>query len=193
MTSFLIDPGLQHQISSENELLDSGMALGIPETVLSVIPGISDERYRRHDSCRDETACQDRMAFKGDMAFFFSKYNMEYLEAAKYVDGDGKTVVCKFEEICCIQLGTFPVPEGSQFLEIFNEIIIYLLQGGFKEQWWEDIQHAATLDLASDFSLPPGEYIVLTLEHLQSAFNFLFLGYILAIVAFLSELFCCRK
>jgi ionotropic kainate glutamate receptor 3/ionotropic kainate glutamate receptor 5 len=193
MTSFLIDPGLQHQISSENELLDSGMALGIPATVLSVIPGISDERYRRHDSCKDVTSCEDRMAFKGDMAFFFSKYNMEYLAAAKYVDGDGKTLVCKFDEIFCIQLGTFPVPKGSQFLETFNEIIMYLLQGGFKDQWWKEIQYAATLDLASNINLPPGEYIELTLEHLQSAFYFLVLGYILSIFAFVSELFCCRK
>jgi ionotropic kainate glutamate receptor 3/ionotropic kainate glutamate receptor 5 len=193
MTSFLIDPGLQHQISSEAELLTSGMTLGIPATVLSVIPDISDERYRRHDSCIDVTSCEDRMAFKGDMAFFFSKYNMEYFAAVKYVDGEGETLVCKFDEICCIQLGTFPVPRGSQFLEIFNKIIIRLLQGGFKEQWWKEIQFAATLDLASDFNLPPGEYIKLTLEHLQSAFYFLFLGYILSIVAFVSELSYCRK
>jgi hypothetical protein len=193
MTSFLIDPGLQHQLSSEAELLDSGMTLGIPATVLSVLPGISDERYRRHDSCKDVTACEDRMAFKGDMGFFFSKYNMEYFAAAKYVDGDGKSLVCKFDEIYCIQLGTFPVPRGSQFLEIFNEIIMHLLQGGFKEQWWKDIQYTATLDLASDFNLPPGEYIELTLEHLQSAFYFLFLGSILSIITFISELLCCRK
>ena len=193
MTSFLIDPGLQHQVSSEAELLDSGMKIGIPATVLSVLPGLSDERYRRHDSCKDVTACQDRMAFKGDMGFFFSKYNMEYFAAAKYVDGDGKSLVCKFDEIYCIQLGTFPVPRGSQFLETFNAIIIHLLQGGFKEQWWKEIQYAATLDLASDYNLPPGEYIELTLEHLQSAFYFLFLGCILSILTFISELLCCRK
>jgi ionotropic kainate glutamate receptor 3/ionotropic kainate glutamate receptor 5 len=193
LTSFLIDPGLQHQISSEDELLDSGMALGIPATVMSVIPGISDERYRRHDSCKNVTACEDRMAFKGDLGFFFSKYNMEYFAAAKYVDSDGKSLVCKLDEICCIQFGTFPVPRGSQFLEIFNEIILHLLQGGFMEQWWKDIQYTATLDLASDFNLPPGEYIKLTLEHLQSAFYFLFLGCTLSIFAFVTELFCSRK
>jgi hypothetical protein len=133
------------------------------------------------------------MAFKGDMGFFFSKYNMEYLAAAKYVDGDGKNLVCKFDEIYCTQLGTFPVPRGSQFLETFNAVIINLLQGGFKEQWWKDIQYTATLDLASDFNLPPGEYIELTLEHLQSAFYFLFLGCIVSILTFISELLCCRK
>lgn len=193
MTSFLIDPGLQHQISSENELLESGIGLGIPETVLSVIPGVTDGRYRRHDSCYDVTVCQDRMAFVGDMAFFFSKYNMEYFIAAKYVDGDSNDLVCKFDEIYCIQLAILPVPKGSQFLEIFNEIIIYLQQSGIREYWWKDIQYIATLDLASEISLPPGEYIKLTLEHLQSAFYFLFLGIIISIVAFLSEIFCRRK
>jgi Ligand-gated ion channel. len=193
MTSFLIDPGLQHQVSSEAELLDSGMTVGIPATVLSVLPGLSDERYRRHDSCKDVTACQDRMAFKGDMGFFFSKYNMEYFAAAKYVDGEGKSLVCKFDDVYCLQFGTFPVPRGSQFLETFNAIIIHLLQGGFKEQWWKDIQYIATMDLASDLNLPPGEYIELNLEHLQSAFYVLLLGYILSIVTFISELLRGRK
>ncbi|PNF21528.1 hypothetical protein B7P43_G13527 [Cryptotermes secundus] len=193
MTSYLINPGLQHQISSEAELLDSGMTLGIPQTILSLIPSMQDEPHQRYHICQDLTACEDRMAFKGDMAFFFSKYGMGYFAAAKYLDGDSKKLVCQFDEIYSIQLATFPVPRGSQLLETFNKIIMDLLKGGFMEKWWKDLQYSATLDLASNFNLPPGEYIKLTLQHLQSAFYFLFLGCILSIFALVSELFCCRK
>jgi hypothetical protein len=160
---------------------------------MSLIPGIQDEPHQRYYICHDITDCEDRMAFKGNMAFFFSKYGMEYFAAAKYLDGDSKMLVCKFDEIYSIQLTTFPVPRGSQLLETFNKIIMDLIKGGFKEKWWKDLQYSATLDLASNFNLPPGEYIKLTLQHLQSAFCFLFLGCILSIFALVSELFCCRK
>jgi hypothetical protein len=193
MTSYLIDPGLQHQISSEAELLDSGMTLGMPATIPSLIPRLQDELHQHYYLCEDITPCEDRMAFKGDMAFLFSKYGMEYFAASKYLDGDSKTLVCKFDEIYSIQLTTFPVPRGSQLLETFNKIIRHLREGGFNDKWWKDAQYSATLDLASNMNLPPGEYIKLTLQHLQSAFYFLFFGYFLSIFAFLSEIFCCRK
>jgi hypothetical protein len=193
MTSYLIDPGLQHQISSEAELLDSGILLGMPATIPSIIPSIRDELQHQYYVCEDLILCEDRMAFRGDMAFFFSKYGMEYFSASKYLDGDSKTLVCKFDEIYSIQLTTFPVPRGSQLLQTFNKIIMDLNQGGFNEKWWKDLQYSAILDLASNFNLPTGEYIKLTLQHLQSAFYFLFFGCILAFFAFLSELFCCRK
>jgi hypothetical protein len=193
MTSYLIDPGLQHQISSEAELLDSGITLGMSATIPSIIPRLKDELHQRYYLCEDHTPCEDRMAFKGDMAFFFSKYGMEYFAASKYLDGNSKTLVCKFDEIYSIQLATFPVPRGSQLLETFNKIIRHLSEGGFNDKWWKDLQYSATLDLASNMNLPPGEYIKLTLEHLQSAFYFLFFGCFLSIFAFLSEIFCCRK
>jgi hypothetical protein len=193
MTSYLIDPGLQHQISSETELFDSGIILGMPSTIPSIIPSIKDEIHHQYYLCEDLTTCEDRMAFKGDMAFFFSKYGMEYFATSKYLDGDSKTLVCKFDEIYSIQLTTFPVPRGSQLLETFNKIIRQLSEGGFNDKWWKDLQYSATLDLASNLNLPPGEYIKLNLQHLQSAFYFLFFGCFLSIFAFLSEIFCCRK
>ena len=193
LTSFLIDPGLQHAVTSEEELLSSKLKYGIPDTIVSIVPSLSSDRYRLRDHCDDLQGCRDRLAFKGDFALFFSKYNMEYLAAAKYMDPDGKSMVCKFSDVYCNQLTIMPVPTGLLMLELFNDLILHVYQSGLMEYWWNDLRYTATLDLAKDLNEPVGEYIKLTLEHLQSAFYLLFLGCIFSIIAFISEITCQKR
>ena len=193
LTSFLIDPGLQHQLSSEEEILQSGIAYGIPTTMVSILPGLSDNRYRRKLRCDDVAVCQHRLATKGDMALFFTKYNNEYMAALRYMDGDGKPLVCQFDGPYYRQYVVIPVPKGNPMLDAYNNIIRLVHQAGLIEKWWKDLKYTATLSSAKDFNLPVGEYIKLTLEHLQSAFYFLFLGYIMSVISFLAEKLCCPK
>lgn len=193
LTSFLIDPGLQHQLSSEEEILHSGIAYGIPTTMVSILPGLSDSRYHRKLRCDDVEVCQKRLAMKGDLALFFTKYNNEYMAALKYMDGDGKPLVCQFDGSYYRQYVVIPVPKGNPMLDAYNNIIRLVHQAGLIEKWWQDLKYTATLSSAKDFNLPVGEYIKLTLEHLQSAFYFLFLGYCVSIMSFLSEILRCRK
>jgi len=54
--------------------------------------------------------------------------------------------------------------------------------------WWEHVQYTAFLEGARKFGSPPGEYIVLTLEHLQSAFYFLLMGYAMSVLLLFIEL-----
>jgi hypothetical protein len=192
LTSFLIDPGLQHQISSEEEILNSGIAYGIPTTMVSILPELSDSRYRHKLRCDDVEICQHRLAMEGDLALFFTKYNNEYMAALKYMDGDGKPLVCQFEGSYYGQYVVIPVPKGNPMLNAYNNIIHLVHQAGLTEKWWADLKYTATLSAAKDFNLPVGEYIKLTLQHLQSAFYFLFLGYGLSMTSFLSEMFCRR-
>jgi hypothetical protein len=86
-----------------------------------------------------------------------------------------------------------PVPKGNPMLDAYNKVIRLVHQAGLIEKWWKDLKYIATLSSAKDFNLPVGEYIKLTLEHLQSAFYFLFLGYGMSVISFLSEKLCCQK
>jgi hypothetical protein len=72
-TSYLVDTGLQSQITSEEELLHSGIKYGIYRTVLFQIPHLATERYSRRIDCVTFEECQDRAALKGDLAFVFSE------------------------------------------------------------------------------------------------------------------------
>jgi hypothetical protein len=82
------------------------------------------------------------------------------------------------------------VPKGFAYKAWFDQVILYLMQAGFLNFWWEEIKYTATLQKARDFNLPPGEYIALKMQHLQSAFYSLLLGYVLSVTSFLLELSC---
>jgi hypothetical protein len=64
------------------------------------------------------------------------------------------------------------------------------MQAGLVNFRWEQLKYTATLEKAGDYILSPGEYIALTMEHLQSAFYFLLLGNVITLVSFLVELSC---
>jgi hypothetical protein len=82
------------------------------------------------------------------------------------------------------------VPKGFPYKALYDQVLLYLMQAGLVNFWWEEIKYTATLQKAGDFNLQPGEYIALTMKHLQSAFYFLFLGCALSITSFLLELSC---
>ncbi|XP_069674774.1 glutamate receptor ionotropic, kainate glr-3-like [Periplaneta americana] len=188
LTSFLIDPGLQHQISSEDELLVSGIgygALSVTEEHLKFLG--SKQRYPHRTNCPSLKDCLDSVAFKADYAFAFSAVCTDYQISVKYMEASGDPIICIFDEVICNQLITIPVMKGYPKKEHFNQVLRRVLEAGLTDKWFNDIKYMATLKLAKDFELPPGEYIKLSLKHLQSAFYFLIIGYICSICTFIVE------
>jgi hypothetical protein len=80
------------------------------------------------------------------------------------------------------------VPKGFPLKPKYDKVILALLQAGLVNWWWEDVKYTASLEGARKFGSPPGEYIVLTLEHLQSAFYSLLIGYSMSVLLLLVEL-----
>jgi hypothetical protein len=193
LTTFLVDPGLQDQISSNDEVINSGMEYGAPSTILTVITELTGYRYRHLFSCDDHKACQNRVAFKRDFSYVYSTLSMEFVIAARYTDGNGKHLICSFEEIISSQLITIPVPKGYVMLERFNTVILHLIQGGFLDHWFRDIKYTTFLRSAAETSLPTGEYVKLSLLHMQSAVYILLLGLLLSFITFLSEILFCKN
>jgi hypothetical protein len=193
LTSFLVDPGLQHQISSDEEVINSGMDYGVPSAIAVVIPYVTNYRYRHLMQCDDHKACQNRIAFKRDFSYIYSTLSMEFIIAARYTDANGKHLICSFEEIILSQLITMPVPKGYVLLDRFNSIILHLLQAGIIEQWFKDIKYTTSLSSRVETELLSGEYIKLSLLHMQSAVYILLLGLFLSFAVFLLEMFPCRN
>jgi hypothetical protein len=193
LTAFLVDPGLQHQISSNEEVINSGMEYGVPTTILTVITELTGYRYQHLLYCDDHKACQDRVAFKRDFSYIYSTLSMEFIIASRYTDGNGKHLICSFEEVISSQLITIPVPKGYVMLDRFNEVILHLLQGGILDHWFKDIKYTTLLSSAAQISLPTEEYVKLSLLHMQSAVYILLLGLVLSCIAFFSEILFCRN
>jgi hypothetical protein len=186
-TSFLIDPGLQHQLGSEDEILTSGIDFNTETSIVSIYGDLTGARYKQIKAIDEVKAAEEKVA-KGKLAFLFSKYLIEYDIAVKYMDANGKPRICELEDDFASNLITMFVPKGSPFRSRYDQVLLALTQAGLIDLWWGSIKYTATLEQAAGFNLPPGEYISLTTEHLQSAFYFLFLGYAISVMSFLLEL-----
>ncbi|PSN36243.1 Ionotropic receptor 203 [Blattella germanica] len=192
LTSFLVDPGLQKQISSETELFASGIPYQVFPATASHDKIFLSSKYPKILFCTEITVCFDSVAYH-DKAFVYSQVATEYLISVKYMNADGDRIICDFDEIISSQVVTFPVMKGFPKLREFNMIIQYILEAGLVGKWFNNIKYLSALALAKTFNLPPGEYIKLSMNHLQSAFYFLIIGYILSILAFIAEIFSMKR
>ncbi|GFG31330.1 hypothetical protein Cfor_12889 [Coptotermes formosanus] len=193
LTSFLIDPGLQNQLASEDELLNSGIECAAGTSALGLHPDLSGRRYRHLKYTDHFEDIEDRVA-NGTIAILSSMFFTEYVTAVKYIDADGRPIMCDIKEDFVPGIVTMFVPKGFPFKARYDKVLSSLVQSGLVNFWWENLKYTATLEKARDLNPPPGEYVALKIVHLQSAFYFLLLGYAISVPSFLLELSCqCRK
>jgi hypothetical protein len=187
LTSFLIDPGLQNQLSSEDEILMSGIEYSTVTSMAVLYPDLKGARYRRLNYTVEVDLAQSRVA-EGTLAFLWSKFPLEYNVALKYKDANGVPTICKTNDQFTFSLVTMIVPKGFPLKPKYDKVVLALLQAGLVNLWWEQLKYTASLEGVRKFGSPPGEYIVLTLKHLQSAFYFLLIGYAVSVLLLLIEL-----
>jgi len=187
LTSFLIDPGLQHHLSSEDEILTSGIEYGIGSFSSAFYRELNETRYRHIHSTGESHLAEARVA-EGTLAFLFDEFPVEYNISLKYKDANGVPIICKIKDDFASNLVTIHVPKGFPLKPKYDKVLLALLQAGLLNMWWEHLKYTVSLEGARKFGSPPGEYIVLTLKHLQSAFYFLLIGYAMSVLLFFIEL-----
>jgi hypothetical protein len=124
----------------------------------------------------------------GTSAFLYGMYPVKYNIALKYKDADGVPSICNINDDFSFNFIVMHVPQGFPLKPKFDKVLLALLEAGLVNWWWEHLKYTAALEGARKFGSPPGEYIVLTLKHLQSAFYFLLIGYSMSVLLFLIEL-----
>jgi hypothetical protein len=186
LRSFLIDPGLQHQLSSEDEILTSGIEYSTITSNIILYPELKGTRYRRLNNTVEADLAVARVA-EGTLAFLRSSCPMEYNIALKYKDANGVPSICKIKDDFSFNLVAIHVPKGFPLKPKYDKVLLALVQSGLVNWWWKHLKYTASLEGARKFGSPPGEYIVMTLKHLQSAFYFLLIGYVLSVLLFLIE------
>jgi hypothetical protein len=187
LTSFLIDPGLQHQLSSEDEILTSGIDYSTETSFIFFYPELNGTRYRNLNNTFEVVLAQARVA-EGTLAFLYDKFPVEYNIALKFKNGNGVPIICKIKDDFATNLITIHVSKGFPLKPKYDKVLHSLLQAGLVNWWWEQIKYTASLVGARKFGSPLGEYIVLTMKHLQSAFYFLLIGYAMSVLLFFIEL-----
>jgi hypothetical protein len=188
LTTFLIEPGLEHEISTVDELRESGFELGMPPTMNSILADYIDSHYIPHTNCTNMSSCFHRLASEGNYAVLCSKHYAEYNEAHKYMDSDGSLLYCHLQETFSLQFVTMVLKKGSVLLDKFNGLISRVIEAGLMDIWWKKLKQLQILRETKTIMTPGSKTIGMKLVHFQSAFTLLAFGFFLAVLCFVWEI-----
>ncbi|PNF40503.1 hypothetical protein B7P43_G08155 [Cryptotermes secundus] len=190
-TSYLVDPGLQQQISSIDELLGSGMQFGFRPDLKHYYEK-SDRRrnqelLNRSGGCSSTSECLRRIIRTRDYATIAESW---YVKKVLSKSRNGE-YVCPMNDV-----EIFPIylivclSKGHMFLDPLNKITFSLIEAGIILQ--ESKQQKIYNDIIIKKEDNDEGYFVFTIVHLRMVFYLLFLGYFLSFIALLAEILCHR-
>lgn len=194
VSSFLVDPGLEKQISNVEDILQSRIKYGLYRTFdifLESLPQNQKDVITNHkDSCVNITECAQKVANEGNYATILATVTAEYLNTYKTVDSSGAGLLYLLkEENVWTNFQTFIVPRGSEFLDTFNRLVGVAQEAGLVTHFWKDMLSTSALKSGSiRLHTALDDYTAFTLAYLQSAFYLLLLGHFTALCLFLTEL-----
>jgi hypothetical protein len=195
LTTFMINPGSEHQIQNLEELANSGLKYGYHEgydTHFNDTTDATSENILRHRTrCGiNVNNCLERLTKRGDLAMLAATDIVEYTAACRNLQNPGKSVFYTFQSGFLSSNYVMYLTKGSPLLDRINNITMHATEAGLVEHWWTEMIYSCTLKIYVEIE---EEFSTLTTSHLQSAFVLLFLGVGLSFSAFVAELICGRK
>jgi hypothetical protein len=186
-TSYLVDPGLQQQISNIDELLDSGMGFGFRPDIEHYYKG-SDRRrnqevLKHSGDCSSTKGCVHRIIRTRDYATIAESWLVQEV-LSNTGNGDYVCLMNDFE--------IFPIylvvclSKGHMFLDALNKMTSSLAEAGIIVQVSK--QRRVHTDVEVRKEANDEAYFVFTILHLRMVFYVLFLGHFLSFVVFLGEI-----
>jgi hypothetical protein len=192
VTSYLVDPGLQHQIDNAEELYESNSVYAFPDT----IDKFFNKEFLYNLKPRivaDPVVCLDYVANRDNFATVAGRKLVEYFSEDLAKRGS-KNEIFRFEEDL-FQLSTVMLlPKGSPLYELVNKILFRTFEAGLVDKYYKDIIIENQIKAGiKEVSVIIDEYIPLSLSHLQASFIFLFLGLGISSIILLLEKVLRRK
>jgi hypothetical protein len=191
-TSYLIDPGLQHQISSMDEIMDYKIELGGYKFLRAYLKTFDDPQINiitaRFTEVETRESALKRIATQKDLALLDVASAAEWYINSKYVDKNGKRMVCSVNERFMPAIAAWQVKKGSPLTGRMNRILRRLFESGLIGFWVRTERQLALMKAAyGRRSSSDDEYCDLSMEHLQGAFYLLLLGHLLSTMVLLVE------
>jgi hypothetical protein len=186
-TSYLVDPGYQKQLTTLEEILESGIEFGYLPAFDRFYSDSSDWRHMellsRREKCSNVETCIYRIRETGNFATFCGTWVLQH--HTNFIND--RTFVCPLNDE-----DSFPVflmlyvKKGSFFLEVINQLVSIATESGIFLKAVGDRMNV-NKDVADSTKIF-GDYFVFTLSHLHIAFCVLFVGHGLSVLSFLGEL-----
>ncbi|KAJ8871610.1 hypothetical protein PR048_027937 [Dryococelus australis] len=160
-------PMHEHQISSPEDILSSGIEFGFHPNIDRFFvdnSGTSKQIMDGHIVCMDIEKCIERVAMNGDFAISHQINNIEYVITKNFLDAYNKPMAKMLPESAMHFFITMYMQKNSVILGPFNAILIRLVEAGLIEKWRLDVlRNAYKLKEVSSDKAP----IVLSLSHLE--------------------------
>lgn len=185
-TSVLVDPGLNKQISTYEELQHSGLKYCTHpdiERLINASGSYLEDIKLQKDKTLNHTECIRRVLLGDDMATVTFSYLTEYFALAEL---GTRSKICSLDEDILQLRYTMYVTKGSSLLDKFNIVISHMLEAGVMQRLWLDVKESVRkigLREASEEET----YFILSLSHLQLVFYMLVIGNAASFVVFLVE------
>lgn len=186
-TSVLVDPGLNKQIRTFEELQESGLKYCIYPDIERFInaSGPYLENIRLHkEKNLDLTECIRRVLLEDDMTTVTFTYLIEYFALAEL---GTRSKICSLDENVFQFSYTMYVIKGSSLLDKFNRVISHMLEAGVMQRLWLDVKETMRQNGLREASADEA-YFILGLSHLQLVFYMLVMGNAASFVVFVVEL-----
>jgi hypothetical protein len=192
VTSYLVDPGLQHQIDNAEELYESNPVYAFPDTIDKFFTNSFLDKLKPRVSS-DPVLCLDYVSNKDNYVTVAGRKLVEFFSEDLAKRGY-KHEIFRFREDL-FQLSTVMLlPKGSPLLERVNMALTSTFEAGLVNKWFKDIIIEKRIKAGvREIPVLIDDYVPLTLSHLQASFILLFLGLGLSLVALLLEKSLRRK
>jgi hypothetical protein len=181
-TSYLVDPGLEKQITSLQEVLDSKIEFGFrPEMTIYYEQSpyeIHKELLKHHTYCRQTHLCINKVIETGSFATIVESWAAD--KHLQSVNDSDRELVCRMNEN-----DSFPIRIVSYFskssflLDTFNKRLASITESGLNIRADKERKIRSTFNKL-DINDTGGGYFVFTITHLLIAFYTLLIGYILS-------------
>ena len=196
MSSFLVDLGLEKQISTVHDILHSEFGYGMTSTFevfLNNLPKSQMYAMINHtEICLKVVECAKKLAEDRNFVTVLAKATVEYLNTYQTLDGKGAGFHYVLKDIeFSMNFQVFLLPNGSGLLKPFNKLMRAAQESGLVAYFWKDFLRTSAIKSGSiRLHKPLDDYTVFTLTNLQSAFFLLFVGHFCAFCLLLAELSC---
>jgi len=140
--------------------------------------------------CPDESTCFTWAAVYQNISTILDDFSMEIHRGRKYLtDENNRPILCELEDGVVRKIDlAFLVRKRSPFLEILDDVIGRIVEGGIFVHITKRFIVKKKLESKSDYPPSDDTYYAIGISHLQTAFYLLLLGYILAVVCFVTEI-----
>lgn len=186
-TSYVVNPGLLHQVSNVDELVESDLIYAFYYVLDEFLNEDFLQKLKPRVQC-EPFKCLDYVATDDNYATFCGRALLAYIVDA-LVKQEGKHEIYAFHDDSFQLNSVMLLPKGSHLLDRINVVMTHTVEAGLPNQFLKNILDARKIEAGTlaleDLS---DEYCPLSLNHLQGSFFFLLIGLALSLVMFLFEL-----